>query len=239
MAVRYGTSALVIKKTDKGEADQILTLFTKEFGKLQILGRAIRKIKSKLRPGAELFCCSEIEFIQGRTFKTLTDTVILDSFRNLRKDLARMKIVFRIAEIVDKLIKGEEKDKKIWRLLLETFKRLDSSSFSGLLIYYYFVWNFFSVLGYQIDLYHCFICQKKLKPETLYFDPEQGLICSECLSSQILQSKTWEEKEVSPEVIKILRLFIERDWDILAKLKISDKDKRDLASVSESFLSSI
>jgi len=236
MAVRYGTSALVIKKTNKGEADQILTLFTKEFGKLQVLGRAIRKIKSKLRPGVELFCCSEIEFIQGRTFKTLTDAVILDSFRNLRKDLARMKIVFRIAEIVDKLIKGEEKDKKIWRLLLETFKRLDSSSVSGLLIYYYFVWNLFSVLGYQIDLYHCSICQKKLTSDKLYFNFEEGgIVCSKCFR----KNKDRFNLPISPEVVKILRLFIERDWDILAKLKISDKDKRDLASVSESFLSSI
>ena len=236
MAVRYGTSALVIKKTDKGEADQILTLFTKEFGKLQVLGRAIRKIKSKLRSGAELFCCSEIEFIQGKTFKTLTDAVILDSFQSLKKDLARMKIVFRIAEIVDKLIKGEEKDKKIWRLLLETFKRLDSSSVSGLLIYYYFVWNLFSVLGYQIDFYHCSICQKKLTPDKLYFNFEEGgIVCLECFK----KNRDRSDFSISPEIIKILRLFIERDWDILAKLKISDKDKRDLASVSESFLSSI
>ena len=77
MAIHYRTQGFILKKTDRGEADQILTIYTKDFGKLEILGKAIRKIKSKLRSGADLFYFSEIEFIQGKAYKTLTDILKL------------------------------------------------------------------------------------------------------------------------------------------------------------------
>lgn len=230
MAVHYRTPALVIKKKDRGEADQILTILTQEFGKLQVLGKAVRKIKSKLRASSELFCFSEIEFIQGKSLKTLTDTLILDNFGNLRKSPERMKIAFRIAEVSDQLVKGEEKDKKLWRLILEVFKRLDSSSISGFLVYYYFLWNLFSVLGYQVDFYHCSCCQKKLNSGKLYFNPEEGIACPSCFK---------QGQEISSEAIKVIRLFIDKDWNILAKLKIPEEEKKEIALISEAFLSSI
>ena len=55
MFIHYRTNGVMIKKKDLGEADQLFTIYTKDFGKLEILGKAIRKISSKLRSGAELF----------------------------------------------------------------------------------------------------------------------------------------------------------------------------------------
>ncbi len=63
MAVHYRTQGFVLKKTDLWEADQVFSIYTQDFGKLKVLGKAIRKIKSKLRSGAELFYLSETEFI--------------------------------------------------------------------------------------------------------------------------------------------------------------------------------
>ncbi|MBU2635445.1 recombination protein O N-terminal domain-containing protein, partial [Patescibacteria group bacterium] len=59
MTVHYRTQSFILEKTDLREADQVFTIYAKDFGKLKILGKAIRKIKSKLRPGAELFYLSE------------------------------------------------------------------------------------------------------------------------------------------------------------------------------------
>ena len=70
MAVHYRTQAFILNKTDWNEADQIFTVYTEEFGKIKIVAKAIRKIKSKLRSGMDLFYLSEIEFIQGKSYKT-------------------------------------------------------------------------------------------------------------------------------------------------------------------------
>jgi len=226
MAVHYRTQAFILKKTDLREADQVFTVFTEHFGKIKVLGRAIRKIKSKLRAGAELFYLSEVEFIQGKNNKTLTDAIAIEKFKNIKQDLEKLEILSQITEILDEFIVGQEKDEQIWELLSEVFEKINNYS----LIYHYFVWNLLSILGYQIDLYHCINCQKKLIPEKLYFNSEQGIICSECYGS--LEDKI----EVSPDIIKILRLFLKKDWNVLLRLKIQDFHKKGLENVSKNYL---
>lgn len=234
MAIHYRTQGFILKKVDLGEADRIFTIFTKDFGKLEILAKAIRKIGSKLRGGMELFYLSDIEFIQGKTHKTLTDTILIKRFSNLRKDLKRLKIVFDISEIINNLIKGEEKDEKVWELLKEIFERLNKISLSikeCWLIYYYFLWNFLSILGYKPQLNLCSICQKKLVPPSLYFnEKEGGVICPEC------SKKLKKAKKISPNVVKILRLILEKDLDFLKKLKIEKKHQKEIKEISESYL---
>ena len=232
MAVHYLTQGFILKKDNLREADQVFTVFTKDFGKLKIIGKAIRKIKSKLRSGADLFYLSEIEFIQGKTHKILTDAFVVNKFKNIKEDQEKLEIAYQIAEAADNLIKGSEKDEKIFNLLDEVFNKLNNCSLFLVhcsLIYYYFLWNLLSILGYQIDLYHCHICQKRLKPEKFYFNPGEGIICSTCYKE--------EGAEVSPGVIKILRLFLKKDWDILSKLKIGGELNKSLEEVSRIYLS--
>ncbi len=265
MFVRYRTQGLVLKKINRGEADQLFTIYTKDFGKLEILGKGIRKIKSKLRSGAEIFELSEIEFIQGKAYKTLTDAILLEKFSNLRRDLKRLALGYRILEICDNLIKGEEPDEKIWRFLNETFDKLNDCQLSIVncqLLPYYFIWNFLSLLGYQPELFNCSLCQKKLVPNKLYFSPQEGgVICEKCFqkANSIRKGRTLDQmrdvlltargaglsngakkvERIEPEVIKILRLIIKGNWNILSKLKIEDNFKKSLKAVSENYLSQI
>ncbi len=232
MAVHYRTQGFFIKKADRGEANQLFTIYTKDFGKLRILGKAIRKIKSKLRGGAELFYLSEIEFIQGKTSKTLTDTILIKKFPNIRKDLKKLAIARRISETLDGLIRGEESDKEIWDLMNEVFEKLNKQKSE--IIYYYFLWNLFSILGYQPDLYQCSMCQKKLTPGIFSFSLEDGgVVCEKCFK------KTKEAQEINDDVVKILRLFIARNWNVLSRLKISPDSLKLLDGVSETYLDEI
>ena len=237
MFVHYRTQGIILKKIDRGEADQLFTIYTKDFGKLEILGKAIRKISSKLRSGADIFYLSEIEFIQGKAYKTLTDAILIDSFPNLRKNLERLSVAYKVSETLDSLVKGQEPDEKIWQLLIETFQWLNSLNLKSTICnlqYYYFLWNFLSILGYQPELYNCSLCQKKLVPEKLYFSQrEGGTICDNCFK------KVKDAKKTEPEVIKILRILLKKDWDILSRLKIENSYKKSLKNISEGFLSYI
>ena len=241
MFVHYRTTGLIFKKDDRGETDQLFTIYTKDFGKLEILGKAIRKISSKLRSGAEPFYLSEIEFIQGKTQKTLTDTILINKFPNLRRDLKRLRIVYIISEVLNSLIKGPEADEKIWQLLNEAFQRLDNNNLKPItcnLIYHYFLWNLLSILGYGLQLYNCAVCQKKLLPEKLYFsEKEKGVICQNCFKKLGASSKS--VKEISPELIKTLRIILRKDWQTLLKLKFEAKYLKELISFSKGYLSLI
>jgi len=239
MFIHYRTRGLIFKKEDRGEADQLFTIYTKDFGKLEILGKAIRKISSKLRSGAELFYLSEIEFIQGKTHKTLTDAILVEKLRNLRKSLKRLAIAYKISEVLDNLVKGQEPDENLWNLLNETFQKLNTYNLKPIaynLIYYYFLWNLLSILGYRPELYQCALCQKKLGypqgPEKLYFSSKEGgIICPVC--SQKIKTK----KELTPETIKTLRIILKKDWGTLLKLKIEAEYLKELFFISKDYLS--
>ena len=71
MTLKYKTKALVFKKTDRNESDRVFSVFTENFGRLDIFAKAIRKNVSKLRSGIDIFFISDIEFIQGKNRKTL------------------------------------------------------------------------------------------------------------------------------------------------------------------------
>jgi len=169
----------------------------------------------------------------------LTDAILLDGFKNLRKDFARLTIARKIAEVFIGLVSGQEKDERLWRLLAETFERLDAENVrpgARDLIYHYFVWNFLSVLGYQLDLYHCSFCQKRLVPENIYFSPkEKGLVCSSCQN----KIKPGSSFILPLSAIKIIRMLLEKDWTVLARLKIGDEDFASLKTISSHYLRQI
>lgn len=224
MFTHYRTQGFVFKKEERGEADQLLTLYTKDFGRLEILGKAIRKIKSKLRGGIDLFCWSEVEFIQGKIYKTLTDALLLEYSDHLKKDLKKLALAYRLASVFDLLIKGQEPDEKIWQLLKEVFSRLNSSELESsklAVLYYYFFWNLLSLLGYRPDLYYCSLCGQKLLPAKIYFNwKERGLFCQSC------QKKTAQRGllQLSPETIKLIRMLLEKDWSVLKRLKFETEN---------------
>ena len=234
MFTHYRTQGFFLKEEERGEADRLFTVFTEDFGKLKVFGRAIRKIKSKLRAGTEIFSLSEIEFIQGKTHKTLTDTVLIDKFKNIKEDLEKLKTAFQIAKALDSFLGEEEKDDEIWQLLKETFQRLNDYSLQTTnysLVYNYFFWNLISISGYKPELYHCSICQKKLLPRNLYFSSkESGIICESCFQKMDEKTKALCLK-INVNVVKILRLIIEKSWKILERLKIEKEDKENLNSL--------
>ncbi len=221
MFVHYRSQGVVLEKVDRKEADQLFTIYTKDFGKLKVLGRGIRKISSKLRAGIEVPYLSEIGFIQGKTYKTLTDAVLIEKFQNISKDLEKINITNNILEILNIFIRGEEPQEDIWKLLVKTLKQLDIKGTNiqkQRLIYHYFFWNFLSLLGYKPELYRCTVCQKRLNPEKLFFNQiEGGIICQSCF----LEKKSG--REISSDAVKVLRIILNKKEKIILRLKVENK----------------
>lgn len=226
MNTHHRTKCFILTETERGEADKVFSVFSKDFGKLQVFGKGIRKTKSKLRGGIPLFSVSEIEFIQGNR-KTLIDTLLIKEFL-IKKDLKSLEIASAISENFNALVKGEEQDLKIWDLLNQVFGKLSQSSSD--LIFYYFLWNLFEILGYKPELYSCLVCKKKLEPNNLAFSKDGGIICKNCVGNG--QGVI----TIDPNTIKILREILKKDLEGLLNLKIKKNFKQDLERVSDFYL---
>ncbi len=233
MFTRYSTRSFVFKNYGRGEVDQFFVVFSKDFGKLTILAKAARKIASKLKGGMDLFSFSEMEFIQGKHNKTLVDARSIRAFPEIKKDLKASSLAFRMAELFDQMIGKEEPDKNLWMLLKESFGMLGSRIFierKDDLVYYYFFWNLAAILGFKPALHSCAYCQGKIASEDIYFDSDSGgVVCSDCFKKERKGSRT------SQDVIKIIRIILEKRPGMLARLKLSEDHFSGLKKISEEF----
>jgi len=216
----YRTRGVFLRAEPRGEADEVFTLFTEHFGRIQVRGRAIRKITSKLRSGAGVFYYSEIGFIQGKQYKTLTDAVLID----------KLDIDYNIAEVIDELTPKDEPDDKIWHLLTEWRVALPKTY--GKQPSVYFMWRLFEILGHGPQLYNCACCEKKLLPETFFFVPnEGGVVCWKCFGENRFDDKMG--REISVDTVKVLRLFLKEPFDITEKIKLQKQEQDNLQNISD------
>ncbi len=148
----YLTCGIIIKKQDKGENDKLITLFTKDYGKITLIAKSVRKNKSKLSGHLNLFSFSEVGFVLGRGFKVLTSAIEVNSFSSVKNNPNKLKITDYISSLIFKYTQSEEKDEKIFNLILLAISYLDGKEFSELKLEYlsrYFEYRFLSILGYQ------------------------------------------------------------------------------------------
>ncbi|UMX47968.1 MAG: DNA repair protein RecO [Candidatus Nealsonbacteria bacterium DGGOD1a] len=152
MFTHYRTQGVIIKKIDRGEADQLLVVYTKDFGRVEVTARGIRKITSKLRPAVEFASVAEIEFIQGKTCKTLTDALIMNLLADSRKDLRKSAALRRICGFAEETIKDRQEDSRIWGLLRSALFFVESADAGcAAAICHYFVWHLLDVAGWRPD----------------------------------------------------------------------------------------
>ncbi len=239
MSLKYRTKGFVFKKEERGESDQTFAVFTKDFGRLELKAKAIRKITSKLRADIDIFYFSEIEFIQGKNNKTLTDAVKINKFDEIIKDYEKLKVTNQITYILDNFIKGQEKDEATFNLLEEILNKLSAGEQKGpygesacgrqiknyQLAFQYFFWNFVSLQGYHLEVQNCACCQNKLNPYDVYFSArEGGIICKNCLAPSAKQ-------RINSDVVKALRLILKKDWQTISKLKIEQHSQKLLEDI--------
>ena len=146
------TIALVVKRKNKGEHDQLLTLFTKRYGKIEFICRGIRKKEAKLAGHLGLLCLSDVSFVLGKHTKVLTSACNREHFDAIKKDLLKLKAAQRIMKLLDAYTITEEKDEAIFNLVVGALDYLNRREMTTLELKFflrYFEFKFLSVLGYE------------------------------------------------------------------------------------------
>ena len=113
----YTTEGIVLKRINFSEADRIVTVYTRHFGKIKVLARGIRKITSRKGGNLELFNWAKIFVVKGRNLDIVTEAETVRSFRTWRKDLVRVAFAYHFCELVDKLTPENVQCQEIFDLL--------------------------------------------------------------------------------------------------------------------------
>lgn len=120
------TTAIVLSRTNYQEADRIVTFLTPDHGKVRVLAKGVRKSKSKMAGGIELFSVAEIGYIRGRgELCTLTSSRLKKYHEHIVQDINRTMLGYELIKLLNKVTE-DQPEAEYFDLLIELFEALDS-----------------------------------------------------------------------------------------------------------------
>lgn len=120
----YSSEGIILAQKKYGEADRILVIFSKKYGKLSFIAKGVRKLKSKKRGSLEVFNHIVFSAAKGRNLDIITEVETKNSFERIRKNLKKASVSYFFVETVGRLTKDEEKNIELFNLLLNYLKKL-------------------------------------------------------------------------------------------------------------------
>ena len=148
----YKIEGIVIKRINFSETDKILTIFSKQKGKMVCLAKGIRKVSSKRAPSVELFNCIKAYVAKGRGMDILTETELINCFPKLQEKLPAISNAYYLVEIVDRLTAENQKSLLIYSLLLQSLEKIDKKGNLLTEEYIDFQKNILTNLGFGLPL---------------------------------------------------------------------------------------
>src|SRR5207245_1424019 len=130
----YRTPAVILKRTDLGEADRIVTFFSRDAGKIRAVAKGVRKTTSRSAGHLEPFTLSDVMFAVGRELDVISQADTLESFRQVREDLVLTTHAYYLAEVVDLLTEDRMENRAVFDILGEGLRDLADQSGSPLVL---------------------------------------------------------------------------------------------------------
>ena len=201
----HRTQAVVLRRTNYGEADRILQLLTPE-GRRSVMAKGVRREKSKLAGGIELFAVSDVVLGEGKgDLGILTSAQLVHFYRHIMEDYDRLQLGYRVIKLVSKA--SDAVDEPEWfDLLVEVLAALDAVTIPQELIETWFLLRYSSLLGRELNL-ELDMDGTPLSAEIKYrYDSgEQGL-------------RPLLSGEITSDHIKLLRLIATRSLKVLVQI---------------------
>lgn len=117
----FRTEGIIIKRKNFGEADRIITVFTKKSGKIQIKATGVRKIQSRRSPHIELLNYCVLYLYKGRgSLPVLTEVQSIESFQEIKNDLTKVGFAYHLCELIDGLCPENQENFSVFNLFFNT-----------------------------------------------------------------------------------------------------------------------
>lgn len=226
----YTTESIILRSTPLGEADRLLTIFSRNLGKLKATARGARRITSKLGGHIDPLTCSSLTLASGKTIDTITSADTLEAFLPLKKSLNLISEGLYLAELVDALNPLEAPNLPTYNLLLLGLKQFSNTS-SPILLRHYLEAQLLKSSGFLPELNVCTECRLNLTPGNHLFSPRSGgTLCLKC-------ANLYEDAiHISVDAIKVMRYLLSTTVTLATRLNVSERLEFELTNLIRRFL---
>lgn len=223
--------AIVLRVTDYNDRDALLTVLSRNHGKLTIKARGLRRKNSPLIAPCQLLAFGEFTLFEYRGMYTINEAHSIELFTALRRDLTRLSLGTYFAQVAEVVSQEDLPNPELQSLLLNSLYGLSKLNLPEALVKSVFELRAACLAGYTPDLYGCHICGS-LVPDR--FDLTAGqLECRNCRSGE----SNGIRMPVTPGILETMRYISLCDPKKLFSFQIGEGTLEQLSALTEAYLS--
>ena len=207
---------IILNEKDYGETSKILNILTKEHGVIGAISKGCKSIKSPLRSSSTKLTYGKFNlYYKQDKLSTLKSIDIIDSFKNIKKDILKISYASFLLELSDQVVKHSGSN--VFDLLISSLVKINEG-YDPLIITNILELKCLDFLGVMPVIDCCCVCGSTSSIATIssYLG---GYVCNNCRKN---------EKFVSEKTIKLIRMFYYLDISKITKLDINDKIKNEI-----------
>lgn len=218
---------IIIRTTNYGETNKIITLFTRELGKVGVMARGARKPSSRLASVSQIFTYGYFLIQTGSGLGTLQQGESLSSMKHIKEDIITTAYASYIVELTDKAVEDRKVNPYLFELLYQTLNYMNEGLDTEIVTMIYEI-KMLRVIGLYPHLTSCVNCGVT-EGKFSFSVSEGGLLCHEC------KEKDLHRIDISPATVRLLRLFHSFDINRLGNISVKPETKKELKTVITRF----
>lgn len=229
----YRCEAIVLARMDFGEADRILTLYSRQRGKLRVIAKGARRPLSRLGPHLEYFSRSRLMLAKGRELDVVTGAETADAYLGIRDDLDAFGHASHMVEILSRLTQDRQENQAVFDLLANSL-RLLADGLDPFHVTRHYEWALLTLLGFRPELYGCVECRAPLAAVPHPFAVDAGgFLCDMC------RARAPGARAVGVEAQKYLRALDRGGLAATVRLRVDDPLRAELESLLSAYVRQI
>jgi DNA repair protein RecO (recombination protein O) len=143
----YTSEGIVLARKNYGEADRIISVFSKDKGRIALIAKGIRRPKSRKRGHIEVFSRFKFQAVTGHGLDIMTEAELVDDFKDVRGSLKKISLAYYFMEVIGRITHEGEGNTGVYDLLLESLEKLKTAKLLKKLRFD-FLNNLLILLGY-------------------------------------------------------------------------------------------
>jgi len=199
---QYQVEAILLAVRDWGEADKMVTLFSREHGKIIAFANGARRPKSPLAGGMQMFTHLEVTLLPGKNCDTVKQCEIKYAFRHLQEDFNCMAYGAFIAELTSELCPERQPEPQVFDLLLIVFHILTERN--PRMVALAWAWQLLSLTGYYPEFERCTVCGQELCFPAYFSAVSSGCVCNFC--------EHYGLPEFNEKISNFIKCLLNLDW---------------------------
>lgn len=224
------TEGIVLRVTEYKDTDKLLTVLTRDLGKVTMKARGVKGRNSKLRAASQILTFSEftVSDYQGRY--VITEAVTKELFPELQTDLTLLSLASYFVQVCDMAAQEADPMPELLSLLLNALYALSRLKLPQTMVKAVFELRTACIAGFLPDLRGCAVCGRE-DPDR--FNITQGVLqCASCGQDEIDGIRM----PVSPAVLQAMRYICAADPKRLFSFRLPDDAYTELSQITESYL---